>query len=90
EFSGMDFERNDLPPTSEEFIAVAGEYYHTAIDMFGPDRCMFASNFPVDRLSVSYGVMWNAYKRMGTRYNYEERSWLFHGTAQRVYRLGFI
>jgi len=59
-----------------------------AIDAFGPERCMFESNFPVDKASYSYGVMWNAFKRLAARYTPAERAALFYGTAARVYRLG--
>ncbi|MEC9427372.1 MAG: amidohydrolase family protein, partial [Actinomycetota bacterium] len=57
------------------------------IDCFGPDRCMFESNFPVDRLSVSYRVLFNAFKKMVIDFNDEERSAMFSGTATRTYRL---
>jgi len=59
---------------------------HT-IDCFGPDRCMFESNFPVDRLSVSYRVLFNAFKKMVADFNDGERSAMFSGTAARTYRL---
>jgi predicted TIM-barrel fold metal-dependent hydrolase len=48
---------------------------------------MFESNFPVDRLSCSYGVLWNAFKKIGRNYSGRERAALFHDTAARVYRL---
>jgi predicted TIM-barrel fold metal-dependent hydrolase len=57
------------------------------IDLFGPSRCMFASNFPVDRLRVSYGTMFDDFKRMTAGFSASERSDLFGGTASRFYRL---
>ena len=57
------------------------------IDSFGPSRCMFESNFPVDKQSYSYGVMWNAFKRVSAGYTPAERADLFYGTAARAYRL---
>lgn len=62
-------------------------YYETAIDLFGPDRCMFESNFPVDKLSCSYGVLWNSFKRITASYTAGEKTKLYHDTAARVYRL---
>lgn len=48
---------------------------------------MFGSNFPVDRQSFGYGVMWNAFKRAAARYSTEEQGQLFLGAAARIYRL---
>ncbi len=64
-----------------------GRYYHYAIEQFGPERCMFESNFPVDRLSLSYGVLWNALKKIASRYSESEQGAMFAGTARRVYKL---
>jgi len=75
------------PPTSDEFVAAQGRYYWATIDAFGPERCMFESNFPVDRLSLSYRVFWNAAKKIAASYSPAERDSLFFGTASRVYRL---
>ena len=71
----------------DEFIASQARYYLHTIECFGPERCMFESNFPVDRLSVSYGVLWNAYKKMTADFTANERAALFSGTAARVYKV---
>ena len=60
---------------------------HYCIEKFGPDRCMFESNFPVDKVSYSYGVVFNAFKRLAKGYSASERAALFHDTAARVYRI---
>ena len=86
--NGFGWHRRDRPPTSEDLVAATGDYYFHTIDRFGPERCMFESNFPVDKLSCSYGVVWNAFKRMAQRFAPTERSALFHDTAARVYRVG--
>ena len=57
------------------------------IDAFGARRCMFESNFPVDKVSCSYNVLWNSFKRLTASYNASEKASLFHDTATRVYRL---
>jgi predicted TIM-barrel fold metal-dependent hydrolase len=62
-------------------------YYEHTIEKFGADRCMFESNFPVDKASCSYAVLWNSFKRLTARYSETEKARLFHDTAARVYRL---
>ncbi|HEX2928309.1 MAG TPA: amidohydrolase family protein, partial [Candidatus Binatia bacterium] len=57
------------------------------IDQFGVDRCMFESNFPVEKLANSYLTVWNAFKRITENYSAAERAALFHDTAARVYRI---
>ena len=57
------------------------------LEQFGPDRCMFESNFPVDKVSYSYNVVYNAFKRLSKGYSAAERAAMFHDTAARVYRI---
>ncbi len=85
--NGFGWHERDLPPTSDELVDVTGRYYEHCIDTFGADRCMFESNFPVDRESVSYGVLWNAFKKMSQTRTAQEKARLFHGTAAEAYRL---
>ena len=84
---GFEFHKRDAPPGSEELAEILGPYYLFCIDRFGPERCMFESNFPVDRASCSFGVLWNAFKRVARGFTEKERSALLHDTAVRVYRL---
>ena len=85
--NGFDWHLAERPPTSDEFVAAQGRYYHHMIECFGPERCMFESNFPVDRLSISYPVLWNALKKIASRYSESEQQALFSGTASNVYKL---
>jgi predicted TIM-barrel fold metal-dependent hydrolase len=62
-------------------------YVETCIEAFGPERCMFESNFPVDMGSCSYATLWNAFKRIAAGYSADEKTALFSGTASKVYRL---
>ncbi len=62
-------------------------YYLHAIECFGPERCMLESNFPVDKLSISYAVLWNGLKKLVADFSEDEQESLFSGTARRVYRL---
>jgi len=87
DYSGFGWHENPKPPTSRELCNATQRYYETAIEHFGPDRCMFESNFPVDKISCSYPVLWNAFKIMSKDYSADERAKLFHDTAVRVYRL---
>jgi predicted TIM-barrel fold metal-dependent hydrolase len=68
-------------------MAATRHYYEHTIELFGVDRCMFESNFPVEKLSCSYGVLWNSFKRLTAGYSATEKAKLFHDTAARVYRL---
>ena len=84
---GFDWHLRPAPPTATELIEATAPYYLYCIERFGPKRCMFESNFPVDKLSCSYTVLWNSFKRMTEKFSAEERAALFHDTATRVYRL---
>jgi predicted TIM-barrel fold metal-dependent hydrolase len=76
------------PRASSELLARDWKpYLETCIEAFGASRCMFESNFPVDRLSCDYATLWNAFKRIAARYSVDEKFALFSGTATRVYRL---
>jgi predicted TIM-barrel fold metal-dependent hydrolase len=86
--NGFGWHTADRPPTSDEFIEAQGRYYLHTIEQFGPDRCMFESNFPVDRLSLSYRTVWNAFKKLVADFSADERDAMLRGTAARVYRLG--
>ena len=57
------------------------------IDIFGIDRCMFASNFPVDGLRISYERMFADFKRMTAGLSASDRRKLFHDNAARFYRI---
>jgi L-fuconolactonase len=84
---GFDFEKNDMPPSSSDLANAWKPYVETCIEAFGPDRCMFESNFPVDKRSYSYPILWNAFKRLAKDYSDSEKTALFSGTARRIYRL---
>lgn len=75
------------PPASAELARAMAPYCCFCIEKFGVDRCMFESNFPVDKNSCSYNVLWNAFKRITKDCSQKERSALFHDTAVKVYRL---
>jgi L-fuconolactonase len=84
---GFDFHLRDRPPTSAELAEAWRPHVETCIEAFGPARCMFESNFPVDKGMCGYAVLWNAFKRLAAGASAEEKTALFSGTAVRVYRL---
>ena len=84
---GFGWQNAPSPPTSDQFVAATKRYFLYCIERFGPERCHFESNFPVDKASISYAVLWNAYKKMTRGFSKTERAALFHDTAARVYRL---
>lgn len=86
-FGGFSTSVDGQPLTSSFLASEWKPYIESCIETFGPHRCMFESNFPVDSSICSYSVLWNAFKRITAGASREEKSALFSGTAQRVYRL---
>jgi len=87
EINGFGWHERPRPPGSQEIAEATRHYYEFTIEKFGVDRCMFESNFPVDKASCSYTVLWNSFKRLTSAYSAAEKAKLFHDTAARVYRL---
>jgi L-fuconolactonase len=85
--AGLGFEQHADPPSSDDLVAAWGAPIAFTIEQFGAERCMFESNFPVDRMSCSYVTLWNAFKKMAADASTDERAALLGGTATRVYRL---
>ncbi len=85
--NGFDYHEDALPPTSARMAAEWTPWIETCIGLFGAARCMFESNFPVDKGMCSYPVLWNAFKRMASGASAAEKAALFHDTAARFYRL---
>ena len=85
--SGFGWEERPLPPTSEELADATRPWHEHALEEFGVDRAMFESNFPVDKLSCGYGVLWNSFKRIASGASAGDKAKLFHDNAVRVYRL---
>ena len=85
--SGYDWHERRVQPASAELAYVMAPYFDFCIEKFGVHRCMFESNFPVDKASYSYVSIWNAFKRLSQSYSADERHALFHGTATRLYKI---
>jgi L-fuconolactonase len=84
---GFGFEFRETPPSSQELAAAWKPYIETCIELFGPDRCMFESNFPPDKQSCGYTELWNAFKIITKGASAAEKTALYSGTAARVYNM---
>ena len=85
--SGFGWDEREIPHSSAELADAMAPYYLYCIEQFGVDRCMFESNFPVDKTACSYTILWNAFKRITQDFSSGERMALFYDTAVSVYRL---
>ncbi|MBM3941580.1 MAG: amidohydrolase [SAR202 cluster bacterium] len=85
--TGFDWHAREKPIGSEELAKTMAPLMDYCIQQFGPDRCMFESNFPPDKVGYSYHVLFNAFKRMSQGYTSSERAAMFHDTAVRAYRI---
>ena len=85
---GYDFVNQSAPPSSSTLADAWRPTVDAVIDAFGANRCMFESNFPVDRASASYATVWNAFKRLAANASESEKADLFYDTAARTYRIG--
>jgi predicted TIM-barrel fold metal-dependent hydrolase len=85
---GFGWNKRPKTPGSVELADAMAPYFNWCIEQFGVDRCMFESNFPVDKVSYSYSAMLNAFKRLSKDFSAKEKAALFYDTAVNVYRLG--
>jgi L-fuconolactonase len=85
--AAIDYRTAVTPPSSDVLAARWRRYLETSIEQFGADRCMFESNFPVEKMGTGYATLWNAFKRLVEDASESEKQQLFSGTARRVYRL---
>jgi L-fuconolactonase len=84
---GFGWHEAEKPVTSTELAKAIAPYFNFCFEKFGVNRCMFESNFPVDKVSYSYTVLWNAFKRITEGFSKEEKAMLFYDNAVRVYGL---
>lgn len=85
--AGHDFFKYERPPTSVELAQAWGPCVDTCVEIFGASRSMFESNFPVDKASCTYKVLWNGFKRIAGGWSAAEKNAVFAGTAAQAYRL---
>jgi predicted TIM-barrel fold metal-dependent hydrolase len=85
--AAYDYGTLPVPPSSTEIANYWRPYMETCIELFGADRCMFESNFPVEKMGTNWLILWNAFKRIAAGASEAEKLALFSGTARRAYRL---
>lgn len=84
---GLGWHKRTEAPAAHVVAGAWRDIVHWTIDSFGPERCMLESNFPVDRFSVDYPTLWDAFDILTSHLDDDERALLFHDTAVRVYRI---
>ena len=87
--NGAKFHLNDQPPSSIELSDTWKPWIYETLNMFGVDKCMFESNFPVDKGSCSYGSLWNAFKIIANEMSENEKNKLFYKNAAKTYKIKF-
>lgn len=85
--AAYDYGVRAAPPSSGELADMWRPYIETCIELFGPGRCLFESNFPVEKMGIGWVALWNAFKRIAAGTSEDEKRALFAGTARRAYRL---
>lgn len=86
-YLGLGLDKLDKPAPSQQLAEAWGPLFEHCIEAFGPERCMFESNYPPDGGSADYPVIWNTFKRIAAKYSADEKRALFYGTAAKAYRL---
>lgn len=85
--AAYDYGKEPRPPTSTELAGLWRPYMEPCIELFGAERCMAESNFPVEKMGIAYGPLWNAFKRITANASAAEKAAIYSGTAKRVYAL---
>ena len=85
--NGAKFHLQENPPTSTDLSEIWKPWIFETINMFGVEKCMFESNFPVDKGSCSYGSLWNAFKIISKEMSQDEKNKLFYENAANVYKI---
>jgi len=85
--AAYDYGVEPAPPSSEQLANLWRPYVEPCIELFGPNRCMVESNFPVEKMGIGYGPMWNVFKRITAGASVAEKQAIYSGVAKRVYKL---
>ena len=85
--NGFKFHEQETPATSDQMVERQKRYYLECIESFEPSRCMFESNFPVDKQSISYHVLWNFFKKISENFSEDEKNSMFYGCAKKAYSI---
>ena len=85
--NGFKFHEQETPATSDQMVEKQKHYYLECIESFEPSRCMFESNFPVDKQSISYHVLWNFFKKISENFSEDEKNSMFYDCAKKAYSI---
>ena len=85
--NGFKFHEQEMPATSDQMVEKQKRYYLECIESFEPSRCMFESNFPVDKQSISYHVLWNFFKKISENFSEDEKNSMFYDCAKKAYSI---
>ena len=86
--NGFKFHEQETPATSDQMVEKQKRYYLECIESFEPSRCcMFESNFPVDKQSISYHVLWNFFKKISENFSEDEKNSMFYDCAKKAYSI---
>ncbi len=85
--AAYDYGKASAPASSATLAELWRPYIEPCIELFGPERCMVESNFPVEKMGIGYGAMWNTFKRITAGASAAEKAAIYSGTAKRVYKL---
>lgn len=85
--AAFDFMSEKRPATSKELARLWRPYIEPCFELFGPERCMVSSNFPVEKAGVTFGALWNMYKLLVSGASPDEKMQIFSGSARRIYRI---
>jgi L-fuconolactonase len=86
--AAYDYGVEPAPPTSVQLADLWKPYIEPCIELFGPERCMVESNFPVEKMGIAYGPLWNAFKQITKGASAAEKTMIYSDTANRIYKLG--
>ena len=86
--ASYDYGVEPAPPTSAQLAELWRPYIEPCIDLFGSERCMVESNFPVEKMGIGYGPLWNAFKHITKGASTNEKALIYRDTANRIYQLG--
>ena len=85
--NGAKFHEEPSPPTSVQLSEAWKPWIYETINMFSINRCMFESNFPVDKQSISYHVLWNFFKKISENFSEDEKKSMFYDCAKKAYSI---
>jgi predicted TIM-barrel fold metal-dependent hydrolase len=85
--AAYDFGQTARPITSEALAKLWRPFIEPCFELFGPQRCMVSSNFPVDKAGFGFGTVWNMFKHVTRDCSADEKQAIYSATARRIYQI---